>query len=47
MDNQRAINEHAPAAKVLRTLLDELRSASARVHRGRLAVVRAMATGDE
>jgi hypothetical protein len=35
------------AAKVLASLLDKLSSVSARGHRGRLAVVRAMATADQ
>jgi hypothetical protein len=43
----RAINQHPAAAKALRTMLDELRAASEGGHCGRLAVVRAMATGNE
>lgn len=47
LDNPRAINQHPAAAKALRTMLDELRAASEGGHCGRLAVVRAMATGNE
>ena len=43
LDNPKAVSSHPPAAKVLATLLDRLRSASARGRRGGLAVVRAMA----
>jgi hypothetical protein len=42
LDNPRAINQHPAAAKVLATLLDKLRSASARGRRGGLGVVREM-----
>jgi hypothetical protein len=42
LDNPRAINQHAAAAKVLSSLLDKLRAASARGRRGGLAVVRTM-----
>jgi hypothetical protein len=44
MDNPKAINQKAAAAKVLAGLLDKLRSASAGGHRRSLAVVRAMST---
>jgi hypothetical protein len=36
-----------PAAKVLVSVMDTLHKGSARGHRGRLAVVRAMAAGDQ
>jgi hypothetical protein len=42
MDNPRAINQKAAAAKVLASLLDKLHSASARGRRNGLAVVRTM-----
>jgi hypothetical protein len=42
LDNPRAVNQHAAAAKVLSVLLDKLRAASARGRRGGLAVVRTM-----
>jgi Protein of unknown function (DUF4236) len=42
LDNPRAVNQQPAAAKVLVSLLDRLRSASAHGHRGRLAVVRTM-----
>ena len=42
LDNPRAVNQHAAAAKVLSVLLDKLRSVSARGRRGGLAVVRTM-----
>jgi hypothetical protein len=42
MDNPKAVNQQPAAAKVLAGLLDKLCSASARGHRGRLAVVRTM-----
>lgn len=45
MDNPKAINQKPAAAKVLAALLDKLHS-SACGRRGRLAVVRAMATED-
>jgi hypothetical protein len=41
-----AVNQQPAAAKVLASLLDKLCSVSARGQRGRLAVVRAMATAD-
>jgi len=44
--NPRAVNQQPAAAKVLASLLDKLRSTSARRHGGGLAIVRAMATGD-
>jgi hypothetical protein len=47
MDNPRAVNQQAAAAKVLAVLLDKLRSASARHRRGGLALVRAMTSGDD
>jgi hypothetical protein len=47
LDNPRAVSSQPAAAKVLATLLDKLRSASARSRSGRLAVVRAMSTGDK
>ena len=47
LDNPKAVSSHPPAAKVLAALLDKLRSASARGRSGRLAVVRAMSTGDK
>jgi hypothetical protein len=46
LDNPRAISSHASAAKVLATLLDKLRAASARGRRGGLAVVRTMTEKD-
>jgi hypothetical protein len=46
LDNPKAVNQQPAAAKVLAALLDQLYSASAHGHRGRLAVVRAMATAD-
>jgi hypothetical protein len=42
-----ALAERLAAAKVLAALLDNLRSASARGHAGRLAVVRAMSASDD
>ena len=42
LDNPRAVNQHAAAAKVLSALLDKLRAVSARGRRGGLAVVRTM-----
>jgi hypothetical protein len=42
LDNPKATNQQPAAAKVLATLLDKLRSASARGRRGRLASVRTM-----
>jgi hypothetical protein len=42
LDNPKAVNPHAAAAKVLSALLDKLRSASAQGRRGRLAVVRTL-----
>jgi hypothetical protein len=42
LDNPPAISSHASAAKVLATLLDKLRAASARGRRGGLAMVRTM-----
>jgi hypothetical protein len=42
LDNPRAVSSQPAAAKVLTSLLDKLRSASAPNHRGRLRVVRAM-----
>ena len=47
LDNQRAVSSQPAAAKVLTSLLDKLRSASAPNHRGRLRVVRAMSPRDE
>jgi hypothetical protein len=46
LDNPKAINQHAAAAKVLSTLLDKLRSASVRGRRGGLSVVREMTGKD-
>ena len=46
LDNPKAVSSQPPAAKVLATLLDKLRSASALGRRGRLAEVRAMTSGD-
>jgi hypothetical protein len=43
LDNPRAVSTQPAAAKVLATLLDKLRSASARGRRGSLALVRTMA----
>jgi hypothetical protein len=40
--NPRTVNQQPAAAKVLATLLDKLRSASARGRRGHLTVVRTM-----
>jgi hypothetical protein len=42
MDNPKAVSSQPSAAKVLASLLDKLRSASAQNRRGRLAVVRTM-----
>jgi hypothetical protein len=42
LDNPRAVNQQPAAAKVLRALLDKLRSASAQGRRGGLGVVREM-----
>jgi hypothetical protein len=42
LDNPKAVNQHAAAARVLSALLDKLRSASAQGRRGRLAVVRTL-----
>jgi hypothetical protein len=42
LDNPKALNQKAAAARVLTTLLDKLRSSSARGRRNRLAVVRTM-----
>jgi hypothetical protein len=47
LDNPRAVSSHPAAARVLASLLDKLRSASAPNHRGRLRVVRAMSPRDE
>ena len=44
LDNPKAVSSQPPAARMLSTLLDKLRSASAGRHRGNLAVVRAMTT---
>jgi hypothetical protein len=44
LDNPRAVNQHAAAAKVLSALLDKLHAASAHGRRERLAMVRAMAS---
>src|SRR5438270_13493807 len=43
MDSPKTVNQQPAAAKVLASLLDKLRSASAQRRRGNLAVVRAMA----
>jgi hypothetical protein len=40
LDNPKAVNQQPVAAKVLVSLLDKLRSASAQNRRGRLAMVR-------
>jgi hypothetical protein len=45
MDDSRAVNQALAAARVLGSLLDKLRSASARGQRGPLAIMREMATG--
>jgi len=42
MDDPKAINQKAAAAKVLVSLLDKLRTASAQRHRGSLKLVRTM-----
>jgi hypothetical protein len=42
LDNPKAVNQQPAAAKMLATLLDKLRSASARGRRGGLASVRTM-----
>jgi hypothetical protein len=42
LDSPRAVSSHAPAARVLITLLDKLRQASAPSRRGHLASVRTM-----
>jgi hypothetical protein len=47
IDDPKATNQLAAAAKVLVGVLDKLHSASARGRRGRLALVRAMSTRDE
>jgi hypothetical protein len=44
LDNPKAVSTQPAAAKVLATLLEQLRSASARGRRGNLAVVRAMSS---
>jgi len=44
LDNPKAVSTQPAAAKVLASLLDKLRSASAQGHRGSLAVVRAMSS---
>ncbi len=46
MDNPKATNQKAAAAKVLVTLLDKLRAASSGGRRGNLALVRTMTKGD-
>jgi hypothetical protein len=46
LDNPKAINQHAAAAKVLSTSLDKLRSASVRGRRGGLSVVHEMTGKD-
>jgi hypothetical protein len=45
--DSKAVNQQPAAAKVLASLLDKLRSASAHGRRGRLAVVRAMSTAGD
>jgi hypothetical protein len=47
LDNPKAVSSQPPAARMLTTLLERLRLSSARAHRGRLAVVRAMSANDE
>jgi hypothetical protein len=47
LDSSRAPTPKPAAAKVLVSVMDTLHKGSARGHRGRLAVVRAMATGDQ
>jgi hypothetical protein len=42
LDNPRAINQQPAAAKVLVSLLEKLRSASAQGRRGSLALVKSM-----
>ena len=42
LDNPKAVSSQPPAARVLTSLLDKLRSASAQGRRGRLSVVRTM-----
>jgi hypothetical protein len=42
MDSPKAVNQQPAAAKVLTTVLDKLRSTSARGRRGGLSVVRTM-----
>jgi hypothetical protein len=42
LDNPKSVNQQPAAAKVLASLLDKLRSASAQRRRGKLAVVRTM-----
>ncbi len=42
LDNPKAVSSQPPAAKVLATLLDKLRSGAAQRRRGNLAVVRTM-----
>ncbi|HWF30401.1 MAG TPA: hypothetical protein VG327_18890 [Mycobacterium sp.] len=42
MDSQKAVNQHAPAAKALTTVLDKLHSVGPQSRRGRLAVVRTL-----
>jgi hypothetical protein len=46
MDDPKAVNQKAAAAKVLVALLDKLRSASAQRHRGGLRAVRSMTEKD-
>jgi hypothetical protein len=47
LGNRKAVSSQPAAAKVLAGLLDELHAASARGRRGHLALVRAMASGDD
>jgi hypothetical protein len=47
LDNPKAVSSQPPAARILTTLLEKLRSSSARAHHGRLAVVRTMSASDE
>jgi hypothetical protein len=44
LDNPTSVNQQLAAAKVLVTLLDQLRSASASGRRGKLALVKSMTT---
>jgi hypothetical protein len=46
LDNPQGRNQYAAAAKVLTSLLDKLRSASAHGRRGNLSLVKSMTNGE-